>query len=48
MPAKGYSAITIPEETHRVLKRLSAKTGKSMSALVSEAVRRFISEGRQS
>jgi predicted DNA-binding protein len=44
MPAKGYSAITIPEETHRILKRVSAERGRSMSNIASEAIRKFVGE----
>lgn len=46
MPAKGYSVITIPEETHKILKKLSDETGKSMSSIASEAIRWFASGGK--
>ena len=39
MPREGFEVITIPEEIHQILKKLSEKTGKSMSAIASEAIR---------
>jgi len=38
MPVKGYEVITIPEEIHRILKKLSKETGKSMSQICCEAI----------
>lgn len=38
MPVPGYSAVTIPIETYEILKKLSSETGRSMGAIVSEAI----------
>ena len=42
MPAQGYNAVTIPIEMHEILKAVSEKTGKSMSAIVSEAILNYV------
>ena len=44
MPVEGWKSITIPEEIWEILKEVSEKTGKSMSELVSEAIKWYISK----
>lgn len=42
MPAEGYNAVPIPIEMHEILKGLSEQTGKSMSAIVCEAILNYV------